>query len=69
MGSPKLMGGHVVRLLGWGEDESGAPYWLAANEWSTTWGEGGFFRIHRGENGAGFPGGAAAGPVHADADQ
>ena len=56
------MGGHVVRLLGWGE-EADVPYWLVANEWSTEWGEKGFFRIRRGENGASFPGMPCAGPV------
>ena len=51
----KLMGTHLVRLLGWGV-ESNAPFWLCANEWSTSWGERGFFRILRGaDNGARFP--------------
>ena len=31
------------------------PYWLAANEWSTSWGEDGFFRIARGHNDVNFP--------------
>lgn len=44
-----LMGGHSIRLLGWGTD-NGTPYWLAANSWNSDWGENGFFRILRGEN-------------------
>ena len=44
------VGGHAVKLLGWGEDEAGRPYWLALNSWSPQWGEGGFFRFARGIN-------------------
>ena len=57
-----LIGGHCVRLIGWGDD-GGTPYWLVANEWSTSWGEGGFFRIHRTANGVSFGFGLAAGQV------
>jgi cathepsin B len=34
----QLMGRHVVRVLGWGV-ENGTDYWLAANSWSTNWGD------------------------------
>ena len=49
------LGGHAVRLIGWGEmlnetTNESIPYWLAANSWSTAWGEQGFFRIRRGTN-------------------
>ena len=51
----KLMGTHIVRLLGWGVEGS-TPFWLCANEWSEAWGERGFFRILRGaDNGARLP--------------
>ncbi|KAJ8953149.1 hypothetical protein NQ318_017176 [Aromia moschata] len=43
------VGGHAVKLIGWGE-EGGVPYWLAANTFGTDWGENGFFRILRGSN-------------------
>ncbi|KAL1284265.1 Cathepsin B-like cysteine proteinase [Trichinella pseudospiralis] len=43
------MGGHAVRIIGWGE-ENGIPYWLIANSWNTTFGEKGFFRMLRGTN-------------------
>ena len=55
------VGGHAVRLLGWGEDPDAGPYWLAANSWSSAWGEGGFFRIRRGTNEAGIETTPAAG--------
>ena len=40
---------HMVRIVGWGE-ENGVPYWTVANSWGTTWGDNGFFRIRRGTN-------------------
>ncbi|XP_063226798.1 uncharacterized peptidase C1-like protein F26E4.3 [Bacillus rossius redtenbacheri] len=47
-------GYHSVRILGWGEEtlDSGelVKYWLAANSWGPLWGEGGYFRIRRGNN-------------------
>ena len=61
------IGGHVVRVLGWGVDDAsgGGPYWLVANEWTAAWGEEGFFRIARlGADGAGF-GNFVAGPMDA----
>ncbi|OON23649.1 papain family cysteine protease [Opisthorchis viverrini] len=42
----QYVGGHAVRLLGWGE-ENGVPYWLLANSWNEEWGENGYFRILR----------------------
>lgn len=42
-----LVGGHAVRMIGWGE-ESGTPYWLVANSWAEDWGINGFFKIKRG---------------------
>ena len=48
------LGGHAVRILGWGIQNS-IPYWLVANSWSETWGEnGGYFRIVRGTNECGI---------------
>lgn len=32
------LGGHAVRILGWGI-ETGVPYWLVANSWNTDWGD------------------------------
>ena len=40
---------HSILLVGWGE-ENGIKYWIGLNTWGTKFGEGGFFRILRGEN-------------------
>ncbi|KRY00101.1 Cathepsin B, partial [Trichinella pseudospiralis] len=45
----KLLGGHAVKLIGWGEENS-KKYWLISNSWNTTWGENGLFKIVRGKN-------------------
>lgn len=46
----KLLGGHAVKMIGWGVD-NGTPYWICANSWDTTWGGlGGFFWIKRGSD-------------------
>jgi len=39
-------GGHAVKMVGWGSDDS-MSYWKVANSWDTTWGEEGYFRIKR----------------------
>ncbi|XP_055348555.1 cathepsin B-like [Paramacrobiotus metropolitanus] len=44
-----LVGGHAVKLIGWGT-ENGVDYWLVANSWGTGWGIGGFFKFLRGTN-------------------
>jgi len=44
--SGSLLGGHAVKMLGWGE-EDGTPYWLVANSWNTDWGDNGMLQyIH-----------------------
>jgi len=47
--STQLMGGHAVKIVGWGVDTDGTEYWIVANSWNTGWGEDGFFRIAFGE--------------------
>lgn len=47
------MGGHAVKIMGWGE-EAGVPYWLVANSWNNDWGDEGFFKILRGSNECGI---------------
>lgn len=39
--------GHAVRVIGWGSQP--VPHWLCVNSWGPLWGEGGFFRIVRGD--------------------
>ena len=46
--SGKLLGGHSVRVIGWGY-ENGTDYWLVANSWGTAWGMKGFFKIKIGD--------------------
>ena len=47
--SYNLLGGHAVKVVGWGKDEDGTEYWVIANSWGPNWGEDGFFRIAFGE--------------------
>ena len=51
--SGKVLGGHAVRMLGWGV-ENGTPYWLIANSWNTDWGDNGYFKIVRGQDECGI---------------
>lgn len=45
-----VLGGHGVKLVGWGR-ENGLNYWICANSWSSNWGENGYFRIAFGQGG------------------
>ena len=45
--SGRGLGGHAVRIVGWGSD-NGTDYWNVANSWNPFWGEKGYFRIARG---------------------
>lgn len=45
--SGKALGGHAIRILGWGVEE-GTKYWLIANSWNSDWGDQGYFKILRG---------------------
>lgn len=58
--SGDLLGGHAIKILGWGAD-AGTPYWLVANSWNTDWGDNGFFKILRGEDHCGIESGITAG--------
>lgn len=48
-----FLGGHAIRLLGWGT-ENGVDYWLAANSWNSDWGDKGYFKIRRGTDECGI---------------
>ena len=54
------LGGHAVRMLGWGV-EDGTPYWLLANSWNSDWGDGGYFKILRGSDECGIEDDVVAG--------
>jgi cathepsin B len=60
------MGGHAVKILGWGVGSSPdpvEPYWIVANSWNNDWGENGFFRILRGVNECGIEASIVAGKI------
>ncbi|OWM79705.1 cathepsin B-like protease 2 [Punica granatum] len=56
-----MMGGHAVKLIGWGTTDDGEDYWLVANQWNRSWGEDGYFKIRRGTNECGIEEDAVAG--------
>ena len=41
---------HAVKILGWGVESDGTPYWTCANPWSKRWGSGGFFKVTKFSN-------------------
>jgi len=50
-----LMGGHAVKMVGWGHDAvTGLDYWEIYNSWGTGWGINGTFLIRRGVNECGI---------------
>ncbi|KAH9319789.1 hypothetical protein KI387_021558, partial [Taxus chinensis] len=48
------LGGHAVKLIGWGTTDDGIDYWIVANSWNRSWGENGYFKIVRGTNDCGI---------------
>ena len=55
------LGGHAVKIIGWGVTSNNVKYWLIANSWNESWGEKGYFRLLRGVNECGIEGSAATG--------
>ena len=43
------IGGHCVKLMGWGVQDN-TPFWLFANSWGSSFADGGYFRMLRGKN-------------------
>jgi len=58
-----MLGGHAVKLMGYGTASDGTDYWLCANSWTTAWGDNGYFKIRRGTDECGIEDGIVAGTV------
>eukprot|EP01065_Artemidia_motanka_P048778 TRINITY_DN794_c0_g1_i1.p1 TRINITY_DN794_c0_g1~~TRINITY_DN794_c0_g1_i1.p1 ORF type:complete len:523 (+),score=203.80 TRINITY_DN794_c0_g1_i1:64-1632(+) len=54
--SGSQLGGHAVKIVGFGTTSAGVKYWKVANSWNPYWGEKGYFRIARGNNECGIEG-------------
>lgn len=57
------LGGHAVRLIGYGTDSEGGDYWIITNSWNETWGNDGVFWISRGNNECGIESQGDAGTI------
>lgn len=55
------LGGHAVKIVGYGVDATAGKYWIVANSWGTQWGMNGYFHIKKGSNECGFEGDAYSG--------
>jgi cathepsin B len=47
----EIVGGHAMKLVGYGTDAKEGLYWVMQNQWSSDWGENGIIRIKAGEVG------------------
>ena len=56
-----ILGGHAIKIIGWGVTDEGVKYWICVNSWNDEWGENGLFRILKGENECGIESGVNAG--------
>jgi cathepsin B len=59
--SGKSLGGHAIKMIGWGVESDGTPYWICVNSWNNSWGEEGIFRILRGSDECGIESGVVTG--------
>ena len=55
------LGGHAIKIIGWGVTDDNVKYWLCVNSWNSEWGENGLFRILKGSNECGIESGVNAG--------
>jgi cathepsin B len=64
--SGKMLGGHAIKIIGWGYDNSSSQsYWTVQNSWTTSWGDQGYFLILSGVNECGIEDNVVAGLVKA----
>jgi len=56
-----FLGGHAIKILGWGVWTDGTPYWTIANSWNEDWGNKGYFLMKRGSDECGIEDGVVAG--------
>ncbi len=52
--SGPYVGGHAVKIVGWGVTSTGEKYWVVNNSWNSGWGQNGQFWIKRGVNECGI---------------
>lgn len=45
----ELIGGHAMKMIGWGTDDHGYLFWILQNQWTNEWGSQGFINIKAGE--------------------
>merc|ERR1711953_1296105 len=57
-----FLGGHAVEVMGWGT-MNGEDYWLVKNSWNEQWGDGGFFKIARGNDECGIEDSVSGGEI------
>ena len=61
----KYLGGHAVKLIGYGTDAEAGAYWIINNSWNETWGDNGTFKIRKGHNECGIESSGDGGTVKA----
>jgi len=57
----QLLGGHVIKIIGFGTTSDGVKYWQCQNSWTESWGNLGFFNILRGSDECGIEEDVSAG--------
>ena len=55
------LGGHAIKIIGWGETDDGVKYWICVNSWNEEWGDNGLFKILKGNNECNIEGNVNAG--------
>lgn len=44
----KQVGGHAIKIIGWGHTEKNELFWVCQNQWGQTWGMNGYINIKAG---------------------